>query len=295
MEFYQLRSFVVVAEEQSITKAAKRLYTTPPSVSAHIKALEEELGISLFERLPTGMRLTPKGHILKEKAEATLHAAQDMVNYATEIQSHLMGTLHMGLCAPATFLKIPELVLHISNHHPGIELNFVNSNSGAILEAIHNREIDIGYFFGPPHSDQIVAHLLQSVMLVVAAPASWQHKVHHATWNDLAELPWIDTLQKDCPFQSSLDKIFATRGLSYKKAAFSSDDKTRLELVAAGAGLSLLLHEEALEAGENVVFVMDKEPIECPLHVAHAASNAGNPLVACLIHTILTQRDSRLL
>lgn len=292
MEFYQLRSFVVVAEEKSITKAAKRLYTTPPSVSAHIKALEEELGILLFERLPTGMQLTPKGLVLKEKAEATLQAAQDVVNYATEIQSHLMGTLNVGICAPASFLLIPDLIQRISKHHPGIELNFINSNSGDILEALLLQRMDVGYLFGPMPTDQVVTHFLGNTSLVAAAPADWIDKVQHATWAELAKLPWIDTMHKNCPFQSSLDHLFLSKGLSYKRAAFSSDDKTRMELVIAGAGLSLVLQEEAQAAGADQVCIAPIDPIVCPLYIAHTNANTDNPLIKRLVDAILSQRQT---
>ncbi len=67
MELYQLRTFVIVAEEENLTRAAKRLYMTPPSVSAHIKTLEEELNVQLFERTPKGMEITEQGKLLKAK------------------------------------------------------------------------------------------------------------------------------------------------------------------------------------------------------------------------------------
>ena len=61
MEFYHLRSFVAVAQTGNLTQAAKRLYTTPPAISAHIKTLEEELSNPLFIRSSKGMSLTDKG------------------------------------------------------------------------------------------------------------------------------------------------------------------------------------------------------------------------------------------
>src|ERR1041385_1486809 len=97
MELYHLRTFVIVAEEKNVTRAAKRLFMTPPAVSAHIKALEEELNVTLFVRTPQGMQITEKGALLKAKAEQTLRSAQDMVNHATQMQDYLMGRLAFGL------------------------------------------------------------------------------------------------------------------------------------------------------------------------------------------------------
>src|ERR1700730_1893012 len=110
MELYQLRTFLIVAEEGSITRAAKRLFTTPPSISAHIKMLEDEWSVILFRRTAKGMEITEKGEILRTKAEATLLAAQDLSNHATELLECLMGSLRIGLTASATFLRIPRIV-----------------------------------------------------------------------------------------------------------------------------------------------------------------------------------------
>ena len=72
MELYQLKTFITVAEEEHLTRAAQRLNTSQPAVSAHIKSLEEELGLSLFIRTPKGMRLTEEGTALKSRAAEAL-------------------------------------------------------------------------------------------------------------------------------------------------------------------------------------------------------------------------------
>ena len=78
MEFYQLNTFVKVADEGNLTRAAERLFTSQPAISAQIKALEEELGVELFERSSRGMRLTAKGQLLYDQAAATLAAAEQL-------------------------------------------------------------------------------------------------------------------------------------------------------------------------------------------------------------------------
>ncbi|HEY1407941.1 MAG TPA: LysR family transcriptional regulator, partial [Promineifilum sp.] len=68
MEIYQLRTFVTVARESSITRAWELLFLSQPAVSAHIKAMEDELGLVLFDRTPRGMGLTSHGVKLLAKA-----------------------------------------------------------------------------------------------------------------------------------------------------------------------------------------------------------------------------------
>ena len=77
MELYQLKTFVVVAEEGHLTRASERLHASQPTVSAHIKALEEELETKLFSRTPKGMRLTEAGERLKGKAGAVLQRTEE--------------------------------------------------------------------------------------------------------------------------------------------------------------------------------------------------------------------------
>ena len=66
MELYQLKTFVAIAREGSLTRAAERVFTSPPAVSAQLKALEDELGVKLFERTPRGMVPTEAGTRLLE-------------------------------------------------------------------------------------------------------------------------------------------------------------------------------------------------------------------------------------
>src|SRR5258708_38881024 len=124
MELHHLRTFVVVEEEKNVTRAAKRLFMTPPAVSAHIKALEEELNVTLFVRTPQGMQITEKGLLLKGKAEQALRAAQDIVNHATQMQDYLMGRLAVGLNGAPGFLRVVSLVSQVSVNYPGIDRGF---------------------------------------------------------------------------------------------------------------------------------------------------------------------------
>src|SRR5579864_2578306 len=156
MELHHLRTFVVVAEEKNVTRAAKHLFMTPPAVSAHLKALEEELNVTLFVRTSQGMQITDKGQLLRVKAEQTLRAAQELVNHATEMQSYLMGRVVIGLNTSPTFLRVGPLVAQLAANCPGIDLAFVASVSGKILDALQAGSVDAGYIFSASPVDAIV-------------------------------------------------------------------------------------------------------------------------------------------
>lgn len=302
MELHQLRSFVAVAEENSVTKAAERLYTTPPSVSVHVKTLEEELDVQLFERTPKGMVLTARGELLLTKAQRILQAKRDLVNHATEMQDHLMGTLSVGINATSGFLRIPSTLEILQTQTPGIHLDLRSASTGSILPALQSGALDAGFAFGPVSEKKPIAtHRLSKVPLSIVAPASWRDRVQGVGWAALAQLPWIDS-GTDCPFQAIVNDLFRERGLEYKRTASTHDESTRSDLVAAGMGLSLMIRDEishrpaeeeerATGAAANIVLVNvareEHEPITTSLSIVHAESRLGDPLLEALVDAVV--------
>jgi DNA-binding transcriptional LysR family regulator len=287
MELYHLRTFVIVAEEKNVTRAAKRLFMTPPAVSAHIKTLEEELNVTLFVRTPQGMQITEKGLLLKTKAEQTLRAAQDMVNHATQMQNHLLGRVAVGLNALPGFLRVGQLVTQISTNYPGIDLAFVSSVSGRIIEGLQNGTLDTGYIFGASPCEPVVSRCLATVELVIAAPKSWESQTANADWKDIADLPWIySTIY--CPFQVIIDDLFKQHSLKCRHAVQSEDELTKCELVSAGVGLALLEKQEAEDAAEaGKLTIWKTDPIQCELSLAYLGERRQDPLVAALETEVL--------
>jgi len=287
MDLHQLRIFVTVAMEQSVTRAAKRLFMTPPSVSAHIKALESELGVQLFARTSRGMEITVQGRILQAKAEQTIRAAQEVVQTATAMQGHLAGSIAFGLNATPHLLRIAPITLQMRTQYPDITIAFVPSASGKILDALRDRSLDVGYVFGPIPEATIAAHRVCTVDLVVAVPQQWERHVQHAGWAELATLPWL-TADSYCPFQDLVDAHFAHRHLDYQRVVRTDDEATKLELVGAGVGLALLEHSEAQDAArEGKLVVWGTEPIPCDLSFAYTAERAHDPIIKAVATEVL--------
>jgi len=291
VELYHLRTFVIVADEKNVTRAAKRLFMTPPAVSAHIKALEEELNVTLFVRTPQGMQITEKGLLLKGKAEQALRAAQDIVNHATQMQDYLMGRLAVGLNAAPGFLRVGPLVSQMSSNYPGIDLAFSSSVSGRIIEDLQAGKLDAGFIFGASPVDGVVSRCLTTVELVVAAPKQWEVQIAGATWQEIADLAWIySTIY--CPFQVIIDDLFAQRGLRCRHAVECQDDPTKYELVSSGVGLALL---EKHEAGDGVnagkIAIWKTDPIYCELSLAMLKNRQQDPLLVALETEIVSMWD----
>lgn len=287
MELYQLRTFVTVAEEKSISGAAKRLSTTPASVSMHIKSLETEFDVQLFVRTHQGVEITDKGKILEAQARQTLESAQAFAHHASELRDQIMGRVQIGLCASARYLRLADWLETCRRDYPAIEKIFIQSQSGSILRAIQAEKLDIGFVFAQVDDPLFYSHRLTMAELVIALPQAWSHRLESTTWENLAQLQWI-TAAEDCPFQPILDDLFTAQGLSYQKAAQTSDETTRFELVSAGVGASLLEKSEALLGVEQgLICIHDSAPIVCPLSLIMASHRQFEPLLQAVYRQIV--------
>ena len=110
MELYQLRSFAAVAELGHLTRAADRLHISQPALSAQIKALEDELGVPLFERLSSGMELTAAGRRLLPEAHKVVAAAQVLRSHASAFKGEVAGRVRVGTVSDPEFIRIADLL-----------------------------------------------------------------------------------------------------------------------------------------------------------------------------------------
>ena len=110
MELYQLRSFAAVAEFAHLTRAAEKLHISQPAVSAQIKALEDELGVVLFERTPSGMVLTSAGRKLLPEAEKVIAAAQVLRSRARAIKGEVSGRVRVGTVSDPGFVRVGDFL-----------------------------------------------------------------------------------------------------------------------------------------------------------------------------------------
>ncbi len=280
MEIYQVKSFLAVVEEESVTKAAKRLYTTPPSVSAHVKALEEELGIRLFERSTKGMKLTSEGISIRDKAERLLAAAVEISTQAASLRGQVLGGLEIGLNCQPSFLKASELAGRLREEHPGLELNFVASDSSRIIDAIRTETLDAGFVYGYRGLRDLELEQLADVPLSIVVPMQWRPEIEDGDWDALVRHPWVYT-NLYCAFLVLIDEELQRRGLSPRSYVKSTGDDMRYDLVAKGLGIGVMESHKAdrlVAEGKAFVWKGDR-PLSCVLSFAYRKSRANEPAI----------------
>jgi DNA-binding transcriptional LysR family regulator len=173
MELYQLRTFKMVAEEGHLTRAAKRLHASQPAVSAHIKSLEEELGISLFLRTPKGMILTADGRKLKEHADKALTVINDMAIEAKNLRKTLNGVLKIGINAEPDSIRISELFSIMKLQYPNLHLHLLQSMTGEVLNKLEDGVLDAGFIYGQNESARLFTIQLKQQRLVIHKPSTY--------------------------------------------------------------------------------------------------------------------------
>ncbi len=281
MELYQLKTFKMVAEEGHLTRAAKRLNASQPAVSAHIKMLEDELGISLFLRTPKGMVLTAGGQKLKKHADRALGIVDEMISEAGKLQGTLSGDLRIGLNSEPDFLRISELFSTMKIHHPNLNLHLLQSMTGEVLNKLEDGVLDAGFIYGENDSDGIFSLKLQQQRLVVAGPSDWQDKLSRAMPKDLGKFPWIMT-PADCPFHTVASRLFKKYSIDPTQVALVDQESTIKTMVKAGVGLSLVLEQEVMESGEGEFAVWLEDDLSLALSIACLKRRQDEPLLHAL-------------
>jgi DNA-binding transcriptional LysR family regulator len=272
---------VAVAQTGNLTQAAKRLYTTPPAISGHIKALEDELSTPLFIRSNKGMSLTDKGKLLLAKAQLTLDSAVNLVNLAADNQHQIMGTFQLGINVSAKQLRLSELASNLQENCPGISLDIHQQSTGNIIKDIRDGQLGGGYIFGDVPDDFIGVPVMEQTITTIAPLSFDCSKL--VTQKDLRLYQWI-TMGDYCPFDGFLkDKL----GGDIISSMQTNDDGSRLELVRNGLGLSFLEKEQAVVAEQNQqVKIISQLDFSALLHFVIAKNRVSEPLNKALLQEI---------
>ncbi len=282
MELYQLRTFVTVAEEKHLTRAAKRLNTSQPSVSGHIKALEEELGISLFERSKKGMGLTDQGELMLDKARKVLDSTSELLNQAEKIKGEPVGGVKIGINLDPETLRITSLFEQARTAYPRLTLKLVQSSSHRVEQYLKTREFDCGYILGEISSPGIKSRLLRSVDFMVAGPVSWKQKIENADAPKIAALPWV-VHTEGCRLDMIIEEHFGLASQNLIRAV-EADDETMTQLVMAGAGIGLMYRDEAEAAEkEGLVALWRGKTLSLDLFFAYLETRSDDPKIEAML------------
>jgi len=302
MELYQLRTFAVVADTGNLTRAAERLHASPPAVSAHIRALEDELGVGLFRRTPRGMELTDAGRDLRERAGTVLAGAEELRARALALRGEPEGEVTLALHAASHLLRVDAAHALLRQSAPRVRLRLSRAMSWEVVADLRSGKLDAGFLYladqapeggadggsdgGPSEGvaapDGLAVTPLARIGLHVIGPMEWAEVLQSGTLAELAALPWL-WVPCECPFCPVMEQLFAAVGVEPTVVAVAEQEDALCALAAGGAGLTVMVEAEARAAVAEGRLALRERPVA---HVTLAftvpAARAEEPALVAL-------------
>jgi DNA-binding transcriptional LysR family regulator len=170
MELRQLSSFVVVAEEMNMGRAARRLHISQPPLSRRIRQLEEDLKVALFERRHQRLHLTVAGREFLTEARAVLRQTEHARRTAERAARGEVGRVDVGCVESAIASGIlPRVVARYRRAYPGVECHLVEATSLRQVDALRQLRLDVGFVHSsPPEVQGLSFQSIRPGRLVVA-------------------------------------------------------------------------------------------------------------------------------
>lgn len=293
MDIHQLRTFATIARTGSIARAAERLALSQPALSGHVKSLEEELGLRLFDRNAKGMVLTQAGRRILRHAEQLLAVRDDLLAEAKTLQGMLHGTLRLGIAGNANTLRIDRWLEILADRHPDISVQLEAAPSARIVEDIITGKLDAGCITALPSEAAGLAFLeLKRFKVHAVAPAAWLDRAGGAP--GLATLPWILPLPGTI-CRRIADMVMVRHGIRPAHVACVANESIVKELVRNEIGIGFL-HEDSLDEDPLRIRLepLDGYEGEARVGFAYPAENASPLLSAAITALHLAWEPNRL-
>ena len=182
MEFRQLKTFRVVADHLSFSKAAAKLFMAQSSVSAQIRALEEDLELKLFDRIGRRVLITDAGLKLYDYARRIEDMTAEIRSEVTGARD-VRGALTIRIPETLATVYMPAVVARFHRDNPAVRLNFINCSDLQLREELNSGRIDLAFLMTDAvHLKDVNVRLLKTENLIFLAgpdhPLSMQDRVH---------------------------------------------------------------------------------------------------------------------
>jgi DNA-binding transcriptional LysR family regulator len=284
MELRHLRYFVAVAEEGHITRAAERLGIQQPPLSQQIRALESELGTTLFRRNPRGVELTQAGDVLLAAARGVLEQVDRAVTATRRAARGEVGRIGLGFTSSASFHPfVPAMIRAYRDAYPLVALTLEESGTSELVDALLHRRLDAAFVRSPIGAAAgIAAHSILEEPMIAALLAGSPLAAGSAKRPlSLASLAGETFILYRRPLGPGLhDAIIAAcqrAGYSPNIGQEAPRMLATLSLVAAGLGVTLVPESMRRLRVHGVVYrALDAEAgLVAPLNLAYRRSETS--------------------
>ncbi len=171
MNLHHLAIFATVAATGSLTASARKLHVSQPALSRELKAFEQRLGVTLFERHAKGMRLTQAGEVLNRYAVRLFELERTAEAAMQEIAGALRGRLTLGASNTIGTYVLPPLLATFRRQRPRVEISLFVGNTEQVSQGVDDMRFMLGFIEGPLHLQGLRSTVFQhDEIMPVAAP-----------------------------------------------------------------------------------------------------------------------------
>ncbi|MDD5723143.1 MAG: selenium metabolism-associated LysR family transcriptional regulator [Syntrophales bacterium] len=240
----QMKALVRLVEERSFSQAAKKMYLTQPSLTKHIKNLEESVNATVVNRKNTGISLTPEGKILYDYAQRVFKLMGEAREKIARVKEDESGSIFISASTiPSTYI-LPHVIQAFNKRYPDIRCYVQTNDSDATLNMILDNQAEIGFIGRPVLNRKLHADAVWSDRLVLVVPEGhkWGRKAS-VTIDELSREPFI-IREKGSATRSILEDYLQTntdKALSqFNIICELGSSEAVKEAIIAGLGVSIL-------------------------------------------------------
>ena len=235
----QIQTFIEVAKEKSISKAAENLFVTQPAISMQIKQLEEVFGLALIEPIGRNIQLTKAGLEFLERAQV---ATAELKDLEAAMAGHLnlgKGHIFLGIVSTTKYF-VPMLLVEFRKLFPGIQVSLKIDNRENILAMLGRNEVDL-VIMGrvPKEMDCIATPFATNPMAIVSGPTHPMSRRKQAKFSDLHDQEFV-VREIGSGTRQAMERMFAFHQTKLNIAMEMPSNETIKQAVMAGMGLSFL-------------------------------------------------------
>jgi DNA-binding transcriptional LysR family regulator len=291
MNIRQLECFVAVVDEGSFTRAARRVGITQPSLSQHIRTLEQELDGAVLERLPRGIALTPAGRSLLPEARAAVRAVERGWQGARAALALESGELEIATVLSMSVGLLPRYIRIWHELHPRVGIRLREFRHRTLLEeAVEQGVADFAVGPLPLRAwEGPIQTVAWEEFVVVLPPADPLASRKSIRLEELADREWV-LYHADHGLAGVLEEVCRRAGFSPRGTVRTSQAEAAARLASAGLGPALVPDNIVLPGIEGVVLRLEPRLIR---DVAVYARTEWSPTAAGLVDVLRSENRPR--
>ncbi|MBS4172218.1 LysR family transcriptional regulator [Bacillus sp. FJAT-49736] len=251
----QLEAFVKIVEDKSFTRAAEALHLTQPGISHTISSLENELGVTLFNRNKKGIELTDAGEALLPFAREALQQIEKMKQTSAEFLGLKKGTVKLGGFPSIMAKYVPSLIASFQRKYPNIRFSLYEGSYEKVVEMLEKGIIDIGFTVSPVPNYLKFIPLIEDKMMVVLP---WNHRLAEKDHLALEEIS-NERFIKDLGCERYLKELYLNNSPNIDFAI--SDLNIILSLIHEELGITILPEMSVSNLHYNVKTIKLDPPV----------------------------------